>query len=200
LLARLSGFFLFRKWDSTPLSFITGMFLSVELGVLASLKSGAKVATMARNAKANELIETLEAAALEHNMQLVDVELLTVGGQSVVRVYLELADESGSIGIDALAAANLWLDPLVEATDPFPRAYTLEVSSPGIDRPLRTQRHFERFVGETVKLRTDAINGRANWTGTLEGVTERGLILKLENDMVEIDLAKIKKANVSAKL
>jgi ribosome maturation factor RimP len=176
------------------------MILYVLLVFDTSLGNDAKVATMARNAKATELIEAIEAVAPEHDMLLVDVELLTISGQSVVRVYLETADESGSIGIDALASANSWLDPLVEAVDPFPKAYMLEVSSPGIDRPLRTQRHFERFVGETVKLRTDAINGRANWTGTLEGVTERGLILKIESDTVEIDLAKIKKANVSAKL
>jgi len=157
---------------------------------------------MARSTKdtVKQLIAALEPAAAAHDMELSTVELLTISGQATVRVYLESADESGSVTIDALAAANGWVDPLVEAIDPYPGAYTLEVSSPGINRPLRTLRHFERFVGETVKLRTESINGRSNWTAPLAGVTDSGIVLSINDEMVEIALDKIKKANVQASL
>lgn len=155
---------------------------------------------MAKKAKEQELIAAIEKVAPAHGMLLVDVELLTITGQSTVRVYLEPSDESGSVTIDTLASANVWVDPLVEAVDPYPGAYSLEVSSPGINRPLRTQRHFERFVGETVKLRTEAIGGRSNWTGELAEVNNQGLILKIDNKTVQIDLTKVKKANVQATL
>jgi ribosome maturation factor RimP len=151
---------------------------------------------MARATKIPELIAALEPAAVAHGMALVEVELITVAGQAIVRVYLENSDEQNLVSIDALATANAWVDPLVEAVDPYPGAYTLEVSSPGINRPLRTLRHYERFVGETIKLRTEPINGRSNWTGELAGVRNNRIQLKLENETVEIALEKIKKANV----
>jgi len=151
---------------------------------------------MARKAKEQELISGLEPAAAAHGLELVEVELLTVGGQAIVRVYLEPADESGSISIDILAEANAWVDPLVEAIDPYPGAYTLEVSSPGIDRPLRTLRHFVRFKGETVKLRTEPIDGRSNWTGQLAGTEGETILLKLEDRIEKIAWAKIKKAHI----
>ncbi|MDR0459690.1 MAG: ribosome maturation factor RimP [Coriobacteriales bacterium] len=151
---------------------------------------------MARKAKEQELIGGLEPAAAAHGLELVEVELLTVGGQAIVRVYLEPADESGSISIDILAEANAWVDPLVEAIDPYPGAYTLEVSSPGIDRPLRTLRHFARFQGETVKLRTEPIDGRSNWTGQLAGIEGEMILLELEDRIEKIAWAKIKKAHI----
>jgi len=153
---------------------------------------------MTRKAKEQELISALEPAAQAHEMELVEVELLTVSGQAVVRVYLDLQADDSGMTIDALASANAWVDPLVEAIDPYPGAYTLEVSSPGINRPLRTLGHFQRFTGETAKLRTEAINGRSNWTGEIVGTTDDGILLMIENQTYEIALEKIKKAHLQA--
>ena len=152
--------------------------------------------SMARNAKEQELISVLEPAALAHGLELVELELLTLAGQAVVRVYLEPADESGAIDIDTLAAANAWVDPLVDTASPYSRAYTLEVSSPGINRPLRTRRHYQRFAGSTVKLKTEPIGGRANWTGRLAAVGEDSIQLELADGTVEIALGQIKKAQL----
>ena len=151
---------------------------------------------MARRATKEELVAALTPAAAAHGMELVDVELLTVGGQAVVRVYLEPDDESGNMLIDALAAANAWVDPLVEAVDPYHGGYSLEVSSPGINRPLRTPRHFERFLGEVARLRTEPIEGRSNWTGRLAGLKGDVLILNVEGRDVMIELSKIKRARL----
>ncbi|MCL2632725.1 MAG: ribosome maturation factor RimP [Coriobacteriia bacterium] len=154
---------------------------------------------MPPKAKLRQLREAIEAAAPEHQMQLVDVELLTISGQPTVRVYIEPDDESGVVTIDALAAANAWVDPLVESVDPFPGAYRLELSSPGIDRILRTKRHFERFCGQTVRLRTEVIDGRSNWTGTLTDVAENSIYIEIDGKNIQIDMDKIKKAHVQTK-
>ena len=159
-----------------------------------------KAESLLRKDTRKELIAVLEPAAIAHGMELVEVELLTISGQPVVRVYLESADESGTVSIDALAEANKWVDPLVEAIDPYPGAYMLELSSPGINRPLRTRRHFERFLGEKVRLRTQPIDGRANWTGVLTGMGESGILLIIENETIMIALDRIIKANVVASL
>jgi ribosome maturation factor RimP len=151
---------------------------------------------MASKAKVQELIAALSPAAAAHGMELADVELMTIGGQAVVRVYLEPDDESGNVSIDALAAANAWVDPLVEAVSPYHGGYTLEVSSPGINRPLRTPRHFERFIGQAAKLKTEPIDGRSNWSGTLAGLAGDVLILKLDGREVEIALSKIRRAHL----
>jgi ribosome maturation factor RimP len=153
---------------------------------------------MVRSAKERELIAVLEPAAIAHGLQLVECEMLTQAGQAVVRVYLEPDDESGLIDIETLASANAWIDPLVVSASPYQGAYTLEVSSPGINRPLRTHRHFQRFIGETVKMRTEPIDGRANWTGQLAGVTEDAVLLTLDNQTVQIAMDKIKRTYLQA--
>lgn len=148
---------------------------------------------MSVQTKSKELIAALEPAAVAHGLELVDVELLTLAGSAVVRVYLE---KDGSISIDDLAQANAWVSPLVETLDPYHGGYTLEVSSPGINRPLRTRSHFERFTGQTVKLKTEPINGRSNWTGTLARVEGDEITLTLEDSEVAINLSSIKKAHL----
>ncbi|MCL2339793.1 MAG: ribosome maturation factor RimP [Actinomycetia bacterium] len=153
---------------------------------------------MAGKVKNQELLATLEAAALAHGLEVVDLEFSNLAGQAVVRVYLESADESGTVDIDTLAAANAWIDPLIETADPYRGTYTLEVSSPGINRTLRTRRHFERFCGSTIKLKTQPIAGRSNWTGVLTAVTPTAIELQTTERSVEIGLDQIKHAQIQA--
>jgi ribosome maturation factor RimP len=117
--------------------------------------------------KEQRLVEALEAVAVTHGLELVDLEIAGVNRARVVRVYL---DKEGGLGIDELAAANSWVDAALDELDPMNGPYTLEVSSPGIDRPLRTRGHFERFVGERAMIKTAPLGGRGNWTGVLAGV------------------------------
>ena len=70
-----------------------------------------------------------------------------------------------------LARTQAWVGDVMDELDPFPGAYTLEVSSPGIDRPLRTAEHFARFAGEQAAVKTAApVEGRSSWTGELAGM------------------------------
>lgn len=97
-------------------------------------------------------------------LELVDVEVAGLGtAAATVRVLVELAPDhpsaaatGGRIDLDGVASATRLVDETLEAADPISGAYTLEVSSPGLERPLRTPAHFRRFVGTTVSVKTVA--------------------------------------------
>ncbi|MDR1015085.1 MAG: ribosome maturation factor RimP [Coriobacteriales bacterium] len=143
--------------------------------------------------KRQRLIAALDAAAADNGFELVDVELASAGSSRIVRVLL---DREGGCGIDELAGANPWVDAAVEANEPYFGAYTLEVSSPGIDRPLRTPAHFARFVGEEARLATGPLEGRRSWTGTLVGVTEAAVLLLVDGEERAIPYESIRKAHL----
>jgi len=116
---------------------------------------------------ADALSPVLEARGLD----LVDVELH--GAQLTVFV-----DREGGIGLDELGEATREVSAALDDLDPIPGRYTLSVSSPGLERRLRTPAHFARAVGETVTIRMDA--GTADVrriTGTLDGADETGCTL-----------------------
>ena len=113
------------------------------------------------SAKERRLLEALEPLATAHNVEIVTVEVVGSRKAPTIRVYL---DCDGGIGFDELAASQKWVNELMDELDPFPGAYTLEVSSPGIDRPLRTPEHFQRFAGEKVQLTlTEPHQGKVDW-------------------------------------
>src|ERR1700728_1006413 len=117
---------------------------------------------------ADALSPILEARGLD----LVDVELH--GAQLTVFV-----DREGGIGLDELGEATREVSAALDELDPIPGRYTLSVSSPGLERRLRTPAHFARAVGETVTIRTDA--GTADVrriTGTLAAADETGCTLR----------------------
>ena len=151
-----------------------------------------------RTNKAKMLIDALEPVAQANDTELVDVEIVGTGSSPVIRIYI---DAPGGVGLDELAAANQWIDAVVEEIDPFPGAYMLEVSSPGIDRPLRTEEHFVRFAGEQVALQTiEPINGRGKWTGVLCGMEGEDVIIEVEGERIAIPFTSIKKANIKGQV
>ena len=98
-----------------------------------------------------ELLAALEAAAPEHGIDVVDVEVVGASKAPVVRVRLDHADESlPTITLDEVTAQSDWVNAVIDEKDPFPGSYTLEISSPGLSRPLRRAHDFERFAGEDV--------------------------------------------------
>ncbi len=101
-------------------------------------------------AKEQRLLNALDDAAPD-DVEIVTLEIIGAKKSPIIRVYI---DTPSSVSFQELSAAQDWIGDLIERIDPFPGAYTLEVSSPGIDRPLRTVEHFERFTGEEVRIRT----------------------------------------------
>src|SRR5215467_12403817 len=128
-------------------------------------------------------------------MEIVDIELRHEGsrGGRILRLYL---DKEGGPNVDDLSRVSRQLSDLLDTHDAVDGAYTLEVSSPGINRPLKRPEHFARFVGKRIRVRTkDMINGRRSFIGTLQEVLENQITLKQEGAQYEIPFALIEKSN-----
>ena len=128
-------------------------------------------------------------------MEIIDIELRREGGRGarVLRLYL---DKQGGPNMDELSKVSRELGDLLDADDVVDGSYTLEVSSPGINRPLKRPEHFERFVGKRVRVRTrDMINGRRSFLGQLLEVTADKIALNQDGVRCEIPFTQIEKSN-----
>lgn len=115
-----------------------------------------------------------ESEIEEQGYELVEVEIAGQSGVRILRIYIDKA--GGGIGLDDCTVVSQFLNPLLDAEDFISENYILEVSSPGIDRPLRKPADFIRFSGEEVTVMTQSpIEGQKKFTGTLRGF-EDGLI------------------------
>lgn len=149
-------------------------------------------------AKEQSLLDALEAQAPAHGCSIVTVEVVGSSKSPVIRVYIHV---EGGVTFSELTAAQEWMGALLDELDPFPGAYVLEVSSPGIDRPLRTPEHFQGAVGEEVKLKTmQAVQGRKHFKGTLTSADAERIVLLTEDGEVTLPLEGISKANIIGKV
>lgn len=138
--------------------------------------------------------QELEPELAEQGYELVEVEYGQSGARPVLRLYI---DKEGGITLDDCAEVSQYLSPVLDMRDFIADSYMLEVSSPGIDRPLRKPMDFRRYLGEPVRLQTWApVQGRRNFKGTLAGF-EDGLI-QLESDQQEftIHIENLKRAKL----
>lgn len=143
------------------------------------------------------IIAALEAKAREHGIDIVDVEVVGATKNPCVRVRIDHADEQApTITLDEVTAETGWISDAIDELDPFPAAFTLEVSSPGLDRPLRRERDFVRFAGSDVSLSTTATEGRRKFSGRLEGVEDGRVVLTCDAEHVEVPLDEVKKCKV----
>lgn len=155
---------------------------------------------MADSGIREKLLTKLEEVAPEHGIDIVDVEIVGATKAPTVRIRIDLL-ESG-ITLDQVTAQNNWISAIVEELDPFVGQYNLEISSPGVDRPLRRLNDFKRYVGSRCEISTTATSGRKKWTGTIASVDENAsqVKLELENETQTFDLHEIKKAHIKAEL
>ena len=114
----------------------------------------------------------------------------------VLRLFI---DREGGVGLEDCAAVSREVSALLDAEDPIPSAYTLEVSSPGFDRVLRTRAHFGRFVGSRVFVELkEPRAGRRRYTGTLLTVDDGGIALEVDREQVAMTFAEIGKARLAS--
>lgn len=128
-------------------------------------------------------------------MEIVDIDFRHEGsrGGRVLRLYL---DKEGGPNMDDLSRVSRQLSELLDAQDTIDGAYTLEVSSPGINRPLKKPAHFARFVGKRIRVRTrDLVDGRRSFLGILGQVVEDSVILTQEGKRYQIPFSMIEKSN-----
>jgi ribosome maturation factor RimP len=108
-------------------------------------------------------------------LELVDVECVGQGSRTVVRVYIE---KPGGVSISDCERAHVALNPAFDVNDPFPHPYTLEVSSPGLDRPFKRLQDYQRAMGTQVSIKLkQPIAGEWRLVGVLTDVTEHAMTL-----------------------
>ena len=123
----------------------------------------------------NKLTALLEPAISGLGYELVGIEYLPTGKNSVLRIYI---DSEQGILVDDCEIVSRQVSAVLDVEDPIRGAYTLEVSSPGLDRPLFTPEQYAAHVGQTVRVQLGrALDGRRKFKGELLEVTEQGLVL-----------------------
>lgn len=112
--------------------------------------------------------------------ELVDVEFVKEYQNWVLRIFI---DHPEGIGLDDCEKVSRALSPALDEGDPIPHNYVLEVSSPGLDRPLKSDRDFERFRGSTIKVKLfSPFEGRKTFKGSLVGLIDGKIVLTAEDE------------------
>ena len=126
-------------------------------------------------------VEALMAPAVEA-MGYEVVRVMIAGGQSVTLQVMAERHDGKAMTVDDCADISRAVSALLEVEDPIDGPYRLEVSSPGIDRPLVKARDFERFAGHRARIESgEPIDGRRRFVGTLKGMREEAVVVVLED-------------------
>ncbi|UCE75730.1 MAG: ribosome maturation factor RimP [Gammaproteobacteria bacterium] len=140
-----------------------------------------------------ELRKLLEPAVSALGFELVGVEFVS-GRRGLLRVYIDSED---GISIDDCQAVSHQVSGLLDVEDPIPGQYSLEVSSPGLDRPLFRAADFERFAGHEVRLRLVApVEGRRKFRGVLVGLRDGRVVVQVEEQELVVALEEIDEARL----
>lgn len=152
------------------------------------------------------LLAIVEPVCHDSGYELVDIDYTRGPSGWVVRVYIDrrpdLPAGKGGIGFDDCEQLSRQLSAVLDVEDPVPHAYSLEVSSPGLDRPLRTVAHFQRYLGETAKVALgEPLAGRRNFKGVLRALEPAGpdaevLVMEVDGSEFRLPLADVASARL----
>jgi len=163
---------------------------------------------MTRNPLHNRLISIIEPVAQAAGFELVELRFVLEQGGWVLRVCVDLPidpavppGELAADRVDLLDCENLSreLSAVLDVDDPIPQAYSLEVGSPGIDRPLRTADHFRYFAGTEAKIQMAVPHGesqRRNFRGILRGADDSAARIEVDGQVFELPIADIDHAKL----
>jgi ribosome maturation factor RimP len=141
-----------------------------------------------------------ERVAAARGLEIWDIQSRREGPGHVVRVFIDkpgaAATPEESVSIEDCAQVNLELSTILDVEDPLPFAYVLEVSSPGLDRPLRTAADYARFAGRWAKVVvTEAVDNQTAFEGRLRGVEQRSVHGSVGPDTAEQSVVLLEAAN-----
>jgi ribosome maturation factor RimP len=146
----------------------------------------------------DQLRELLGPVVSDLGYELWELEYVPRAGGGVLRLYIDLAE---GISLEDCERVSRAVSALLDTADPIPGHYTLEVSSPGLDRVLRTPAHFERFAGEWVKVEMmQPVGGRKRFSGQLLGANDREITLDVDGGRVQLPIAEIHKARLAPQM
>ncbi|MBA6415329.1 ribosome maturation factor RimP [Colwellia sp. 6M3] len=142
----------------------------------------------------HKLTAMLRPAVEETGKELLGVEFISAGNHSVLRLFI---DHENGIDVDDCAEVSRQVGAILDVEDPISSEYSLEVSSPGLDRPLFEKAQFEAVVGETVEAKISMpLNGRRKFKGKLVAVENESLIVMVDNEEYELVISNIDKAHL----
>ncbi len=148
-------------------------------------------------ARADKLREMLEPAVNAVGMQLWGIEYMPQGRHSILRLYIDSPD---GVTVEDCAAVSHQVSGVLDVEDPIKGEYNLEVSSPGLDRPLFEYEQYEPYIGCDVRVRLKvAVSGKRNFTGKLIGAENGSLRFSVADQEVSVAFTQIDKANLVPK-
>jgi len=138
-----------------------------------------------------------EPLAAQEGMELVDVELGGPGGRQTLRLFI---DKPGGVSLEDCSSISRAVSAALDVEDPLQGSYDLEVSSPGLDRPLRTPEHFQKYAGQRVRVKTYAPiaegDSRKTFIGTLKGYEDEKIVIDVDGKLFHVPQALVSKANI----
>ena len=141
------------------------------------------------------LTDLVRGAVVALGYELVGVEYLSrPKAGHLLRIYIDSED---GIGLADCEKVSHQVSGVLEVDDPIRGDYALEVSSPGMDRPLFEMAHFERFVGQVARVKLNAaLNGRSNYKGTIVEVDGDDVVMQVEGESVRLPFAQMSSARL----
>ncbi|MEC9223475.1 MAG: ribosome maturation factor RimP [Pseudomonadota bacterium] len=140
------------------------------------------------------ITELIEPTVLAMELQLWGIDLSQRGKYSILRIYIEREE---GVTITDCEKVSRQVSAILDMEDPIAGEYTLEVSSPGLDRPLFTSEQFGRFIGSAVKVRLHhPVDGRRKLNGSIENVSGDEIVLSVDGEGFRLQHTDIEKANV----
>ena len=141
-----------------------------------------------------KLAELLNPILEDLGFEMVRVRL-SAGNPSTLQIMADRLD--GQIGVDELAEINTSVGTILDVEDPIPENYTLEISSPGIDRPLTRKKDFDSFQGFEAKIETtELIDGQRRFRGILAGVNNDEVLINLEEGTIGLKFTWLSEARL----
>lgn len=143
----------------------------------------------------DELEQLLSPTISDMGFELWGCEYLSQGKHSLLRIYI---DKTDGIGIEDCQEVSKQVSALLDVEDPIPGNYSLEISSPGIPRPLFYIWQYQRYIGYSVQMKTyKPVNGKRKLLGTIVSASESTLVLDINNEHQELLFSNIVKANLT---
>ena len=142
----------------------------------------------------NRLVKLLEPAIENMGYELADLELRTGGVNGLVRIFI---DKDDGIDIEDCEAVSRQVSAILDVEDPVQGNYALEVSSPGLDRTLTKPAHFQRFMGQDVRVKLRfPLSGRRNFRGALKAVDDENIEVEVDGESHSLPIATIESARL----
>jgi len=136
----------------------------------------------------------LRPAVEETGKDLLGIEFISAGQHSVLRLFI---DHENGIDVDDCAEVSRQVGAILDVEDPISSEFNLEVSSPGLDRPLFDKPHYEAVIGEIIEVKLSIpLNGRRKFKGCLVAIENDTLVVTVDSEDYELVLGNIVKANL----